>query len=52
MQNILTKIEVIENGLIPVKYEYCDVMYDTKINKYIAVIKIKEHKIAFKESED
>lgn len=35
------------NGFIPVKYEYCEVMYDTMKNEYLAIVKIGTKKYSF-----
>jgi hypothetical protein len=37
------------NGLIPVKYEYCDVTYDVDNRTYLAIAKIGSKKIAFQQ---
>lgn len=43
------KIEEISNGLIPVKYDDCEVMYDTKTNEFFAVIRISAKKMSFQQ---
>lgn len=35
------------NGFIPVKYEYCEVTYDSTNKEYLATIKIGTKKYAF-----
>jgi len=46
----MPKIKVEEtNGLIPVKYEDCDVTYDIKSGEYFAVIRIGLKKIGFQQ---
>ena len=40
------------NGLVPVKFEYAEVYYDTKSADYIATIKIGTKKYAFQQIKD
>lgn len=40
------------NGFIPVKYEYCDVTYDSTNKEFLATIKIGTKKLPFKVVKD
>ena len=40
------------NGFIPVKYEYCDAMYDTKTQEYLVIVKIGSKRIVFQQVKD
>ena len=40
------------NGFIPVKYESCDVSYDTHAGDFVATIKIGTKRIAFQQVKD
>ncbi|MBE3093594.1 MAG: hypothetical protein IMZ52_01080 [Actinobacteria bacterium] len=47
MAKLKVKVEEMSNGLIPVKYDNCEVFYDTKTSNYIAVIKMDTKRMVF-----